>query len=204
MKEEEVFNIFQNYQAILKGHFILTSGHHSEMYVQCAKIMSHANVAAQLCKELANKVKEQFGENAFDVIVSPAMGGVLVGFEVSKHFDIPNYFCERVNGKLELRRNFKVNPNDRVLIIEDVISTGKSSLETFEVVEALGGNIIAEACLVNRSAEKKLADKPIVSLLNLYIPTYDKDSLPEHLKDIPVLKPGSRFINNPIREVVDA
>jgi orotate phosphoribosyltransferase len=155
--------------------------------------------AEKLCNSLAKKIKEKLGENFADIVVAPAMGGVVVGYELARQLNLPTIFCERVNGIFELRRGFELPENARVLVVEDVITTGKSSLETFDLVKKLGGKIIAEACLVDRSGDKNLEQKmavPIVSLMTIEVQTFDENNIPESLKSIPAVKPGSRFIKS--------
>lgn len=184
-----------NCGAIMQGHFILSSGLHSEFYVQCASLFQDPNLAARLCSDLANKIRLKIGSKKIDYVVSPAMGGVLVGYEVAKQLGCKNIFCERVSGEFELRRGFHLEKTDNVLVVEDVITTGKSSLETYDCIKSTGANIIAEACIIDRRKEKDLLDgKEIISLVELDIETYNEESLPRHLKDIPAVKPGSRFI----------
>lgn len=183
--------------AILKGHFILSSGLHSDTYLQCAKVLMDPKRSERLCKILAEKITEKFGKDFVDIVVSPAMGGVVVGYELARQLDLDSIFCERVAGKFELRRGFEIKKNARVLIVEDVITTGKSSLETFEIVRNHGGIIVAESCLIDRSGDKNLESKlgvPVVSLLQLDIRTFDESEVPEDLKSIPAIKPGSRAI----------
>ena len=199
LKEQEVLQEFINAKAILKGHFILSSGLHSDTYMQCARVLMEPKRAEKLCNSLAKKVKEKLGENFADIVVAPAMGGVVVGYELARQLNLPTIFCERVNGIFELRRGFELPENARVLVVEDVITTGKSSLETFDLVKKLGGKIIAEACLVDRFGDKNLEQKmavPIISLMQIEVQTFDENNIPESLKNIPAIKPGSRFIKS--------
>lgn len=198
LKEQEILQEFANAKAILKGHFILSSGLHSDTYMQCARVLMEPKRAEKLCKELAQKVKNRLGENAFDIVVAPAMGGVVVGYELARQLNLPTIFCERVNGVFELRRGFELNENMRVLVVEDVITTGKSSLETYDLIKKFGVKIVAEACLIDRSGDKNLEEKmsvPVVSLAAIEVKTFDENNVPSELKDIPAVKPGSRFIN---------
>jgi orotate phosphoribosyltransferase len=194
---QEILQEFIDSQAILKGHFILSSGLHSDTYMQCARVLMNPNRAEKLCKLLAKKIIQQLGENPADIIVSPAMGGVIIGYELARQLNLPAIFCERVNGKFELRRGFDIKPNSRILVVEDVITTGKSSLETFELVKSFKGNIIGEACLVDRSNDEKLAEKlqtPVFSLLKIAVKTFDENNIPSELSSILAVKPGSRFL----------
>lgn len=198
LKEQEILQEFAAAKAILKGHFILSSGLHSDTYMQCARVLMEPKRAEKLCCELAKKIENKLGKNFADIVVAPAMGGVIVGYEMGRQLGLPTIFCERVNGQFELRRGFELFKNTRVLVVEDVITTGKSSLETFELVKKFGAKVVAEASLVDRSNDKNLEEKmgvPIVSLLTIEVKTFDENNVPEELKNIPAIKPGSRFIN---------
>ena len=197
LKEQEILQEFASAKAILKGHFILSSGVHSDTYMQCARVLMEPKRAEKLCAQLAKKIEEKLGKNFADIVMAPAMGGVIVGYEMGRQLNLPTIFCERVNGQFELRRGFELPENSRVLVIEDVITTGKSSLETFELVKKFGAKIVAEASLVDRSGEEDLQGKmgvPVVSLLRVNVKTFEADNVPEELKDLPAIKPGSRFL----------
>jgi orotate phosphoribosyltransferase len=181
-------------EAILRGHFVLSSGLHSDTYLQCARVMMDGARASRLCAELARRVEEKFGKSAFDLVVSPAMGGVIVGYELARHLNIPSIFCERVEGKFQIRRGFSITPGDKILVVEDVVTTGKSSLETFDCIGEHGGKVVAEASLIDRSSGKAELGVPLVSLLSVSVPTYEAANLPAHLQLMPAVKPGSRFI----------
>ncbi len=189
MDKEEILGYFKKTGAILKGHFKLSSGLHSDTYLQCAKLLSHPDIAEKLCAELAKKIAAKI-----DLVIAPAMGGVVVGYEMARQLGVPGIFCERVDGKFEFRRGFEVPQNAKVLIVEDVVTTAKSSFETVDCIKAAGGNVVAEACLVDRSAGKHGLPFPLYSLIELDVPTYQPDALPEHLKNIEAVKPGSRFL----------
>jgi orotate phosphoribosyltransferase len=196
-KEQEILQEFIESKAILKGHFILSSGLHSDTYMQCARVLMNPQISEKLCFQLAKKIIDKFGENPADLVVSPAMGGVIIGYELARQLKIPAIFCERVNGKFELRRGFEISNQARILIVEDVITTGKSSLETFELVKNLNGKIIGEACLVDRSNDELLAQKlqvEVISLLKINVKTFDENNIPVELQAIPAVKPGSRFL----------
>lgn len=198
MQEKEIYNKLIEAKAILKGHFILSSGLHSDTYIQCAKIMMNSNLGELLCNQLAKKIIDRLGNDFADIVVSPAMGAVIIGYEVGRQLNLPSIFCERVNKIFELRRGFEINKGVRVLIVEDVITTGISSLETYELVRKFGGKIVGEASLINRyngNVEEKLG-VPVISLLNLNVKTFENSNIPEELRDIPAIKPGSRFISN--------
>ncbi len=195
MNHDQVIKEFEAAEAILRGHFILSSGLHSDTYMQCARVLMDAKRAGRLCKALADKIVAKLGANAFDIVVSPAMGGVVVGYEMGRQLDIPAIFCERVDGSFTLRRGFSIPENARILIVEDVITTGKSSLETIDCLKEYGGNVVAEACLIDRSGgETAKLGIPVFSLTTLEIKSYKPDSLPSHLADVPAVKPGSRWI----------
>lgn len=192
MNADEVLKIYRSIDALLEGHFILSSGLHSRMYLQSALVFSNTNVAELLCRSLAIKVKNLIDIEKIDLIVSPAMGGVIVGYELSRHLNKENIFAERQDGIFSIRRGFKIKKGQRVLIVEDIVTTGKSSLECFKCVNDLGGKIIAEAALINRGGDKVDLGVPLITLANLDIPNYDPKNLPEDLKIIPAIKPGSR------------
>ena len=192
ISEDEVLKIYKSIGALLEGHFILSSGLHSRMYLQSALVFSNAKVAESLCKNLADKIKNFIDINLIDLIVSPAMGGVIVGYELSRHLDKTNIFAERKDGVFNIRRGFKINEGSKVLVVEDIVTTGKSSLECFKCIKDLGGEIIAEAALINRGGDSVNLGVPLVTLANLNIPNYEEDNLPVDLIDIPAVKPGSR------------
>ena len=190
LSEQETIEILKKTNSLLEGHFILSSGLRSEKYLQCAKLMMHANLAEKVCSSLAEKIKETNID--FDLVASPAIGGIIVGYQVSRYLNVPNIFVERVNNEFNLRRGFDCS-GKKVLIVEDVITTGKSSLECAKCLENLGAKIAGFACIVDRSSGKSNIDK-IVSQIEFNFPTYSPDQLPDHLKDIEAIKPGSRKI----------
>lgn len=194
MNETEILKEFTDAGAILKGHFILSSGLHSDTYLQCARVLMDARRAERLCAALANKVRQSLSGVTFDLVVSPAMGGVIVGYEMGRQLDVPSIFCERENGVFTFRRGFSIEKGAKVLLVEDVVTTAKSSLETVECVKAAGGEVIAEASLIDRGEGAKNLPFPLISLLKLSVPAYKPEGLPTHLKDVPAVKPGSRFI----------
>ena len=186
-------NILKKTNALLEGHFVLSSGLHSSKYIQCAKLLSFPNLADKICKSLANKIKKKFKK--IDLILAPAMGGVIIGYEIGKLLKKETIFCERVNGKFTLRRGFKINKGAKVLIIEDVITTGKSSMECVKLIKKSKATLVGFASIIDRSQKKTLKiKKKIVSHLRVDVPTYKKNQLPKELKLIPITKPGSRFI----------
>jgi len=181
--------------AILKGHFLLSSGKHSDTYIQCAKIFEHPEVAKQVCKDLARVISTTFLEE-YNVVVSPAMGGVIVGYETSKYLGVRNIFVERVNEKFELRRGFELSKKDKVIIIEDVITTGKSTLEAIEVVKSFGAEIVGCGSIINRMKQEEMEIFPyaITYLYKIDAEAYNPKNIPEHLRKIDAIKPGSRKI----------
>ncbi len=187
---EESLKILKETNALIEGHFILSSGLHSPKYVQCAQLMSKPNQAAKICESLASKIKSEFRD--FDLILSPAMGGIIVGYELGKILKKKNIFSERVNGEFKLRRGFKINKGEKVLIVEDVITTGKSSLECSKLVNEKKANIVGYACIIDRSNNKSGIKDKIVSQVKLNIPTFNEDDLPKELLEINPIKPGSR------------
>ncbi len=186
-------NILKKTNALLEGHFILSSGLHSSKYIQCAKLLSYPNLADKICKSLANKIKKKFKK--IDLILAPAMGGVIIGYEIGKLLKKETIFCERVNGKFTLRRGFNIKKGARVLIIEDVITTGKSSLECVKLIKKSKAKLIGFASIIDRSTKQSLKIKTgIISHLKIDVPTYKENKLPPELKFIPISTPGSRFI----------
>ena len=190
LTEDQTIEILKKTNSLLEGHFILSSGLRSERYLQCAQLMMHADLAERVCESLAEKIKSE--KVNFDLIASPAIGGILVGYQVSKFLNVPNIFVERVDNVFSLRRGFDCS-NKKILILEDVITTGKSSMECAKCLENLGANIVGYACIVDRSGGKSEINN-IISQISFNIPTYSKDNLPDHLKSIEAIKPGSRKI----------
>ena len=187
---KDSLKILKESNALLEGHFVLSSGLHSSQYVQCAQLLSKPFKSAEFCKSLSEKIYKTF--NQIDLVLAPAMGGVVIGYEIGRLLNKETIFSERVNGKFELRRDFFINKNSKVLIVEDVITTGKSSLECSELVTKANAEVIGYACLIDRSNNNSKLDKKIVSQIELNIPTYSEKNLPESLKSILIQKPGSR------------
>ena len=187
---EESLKILKETNALMEGHFILSSGLHSPKYVQCAQLMSRPNQARQICNSLASKISKEIDD--FDLILSPAMGGIIVGYEIGKILNKQSIFSERVNGEFILRRDFQINSGNKVLIVEDVITTGKSSIECSKLVNLNKAKIVGYACIIDRSNGKSAIKEKIISQLKLNIPTYNKDNLPKELSSIEPIKPGSR------------
>ena len=183
--------VLKKTNALLEGHFVLSSGLHSGQYVQCAKLLSYPKLSEKFVKSLAFKIKKKIKK--IDIILSPAMGGIIIGYEIGKLLGKETIFCERLNKKFTLRRGFSIKKNSKVLIVEDVITTGKSSLECVELIKKFNANLVGFACLIDRTSKKKIKHR-IISQVKLKIPTYTKKNLPSYIKDIPVTKPGSRFL----------
>ena len=192
MKDEDILNYFKKSGALLEGHFILSSGFHSAMYLQCAKIFMDPKKSEYLCEILANKIKENINLDKIDIVLSPAIGGIIIGYVISKKINKKSIFLQRVEGTFTLRRGFKFSPGTRVLIIEDVITTGKSSNECISYVEYHGGKVIGIACLVDRTSNVTFSKLGIISLLRLSIPIYSPNEIPDKLLEIKPIKPGSR------------
>ena len=188
LTEEETIEILKKTNSLLEGHFILSSGLRSEKYLQCAQLMMYPDLAEKVCKSLAEKINKSNTE--FDLVASPAIGGLLVGYQVSKFLNVPNIFVERVNNVFNLRRGFECK-NKKVIIVEDVVTTGKSSLECSKCLQDLGAKISGYACIVDRSGGNSQIDE-IISQINFNIPVFSEDELPENLKKIKAVKPGSR------------
>ena len=187
---KESLKILKEANALIEGHFILSSGLHSPQYVQCAQLMSKPYKAKQMCKSLSDKINSEFKK--FDIILSPAMGGIVIGYEIGRLLNKETIFSERVNGEFKLRRDFIIRKNDKVLIVEDVITTGKSSLECSKLVELASATLVGYACIIDRSKDHTVLKEKIVSQIKLDIPTYNKDNIPKSLSSIEPIKPGSR------------
>ena len=189
----ESLKILKETEALLEGHFILSSGLHSKQYIQCAKLLSHPKKAEAICFSLCEKIKKKF--NKIDIILSPALGGVVVGYEIGRQLKIETIFAERVEGKLVLRRDFKVKQNSYVLIVEDVITTGKSALECSNIVKMSKANLVGYACIIDRSNKNISIKNTIVSQMQFNIETFSEDKIPEDLRKIHPVKPGSRNLS---------
>lgn len=192
MTPEQVLTHFRETNALLEGHFLLSSGLHSNRYLQCAKVLMHPYRAGALCKALAQKVTDALGENAVDCVVSPAMGGVVVGYEMARQLGVPGMFTERVEGVFEFRRGFEIEPGARVIMSEDIVTTGKSSKECIDVINKAGGKVVGATCLIDRSNGTADVGVPLFSLMQMEVQTFDADNIPPELQDIPAVKPGSR------------
>ena len=193
LSHKKSLSILKKTNALLEGHFVLSSGLHSPKYIQCAKLLSYPHLAKKICESLAKKIKKNFKK--IDLILAPAMGGVIIGYEIGRLLKKETIFCERVDGKFKLRRGFNIKKNSRVLIIEDVITTGKSSLECVKLIKRSKAKHLGFASIINRSSKKSLKIKSkIISHLKIEVPTYKKNELPNELRNIKITKPGSRFL----------
>ncbi|MCL2797745.1 MAG: orotate phosphoribosyltransferase [Firmicutes bacterium] len=191
MTNNEILDIFNATGGVLKGHFRLTSGRHADTYMQCAKLFTDAACSEKLCSALAEKLSG-YGAN---IVVSPAVGGILMGYEVSRHLDVPNIFAERENGKFALRRGFVLPEDCRALVVEDVVTTGGSVKEVMELIALSGGKTAAVGSIVDRSAGKVNFGVPFESLLSVEIASFEPDNCPICAEGkIPLYKPGSRAL----------
>ena len=193
LSHKKSLNILKKTSALLDGHFVLSSGLHSSRYIQCAKLLSYPHLAQNICVSLSKKIKRNYKN--IDLILSPAMGGIIIGYEIGKLLKKETIFCERVEGSFKLRRGFNIKRKSRVLIIEDVITTGKSSLECVKLIKKAGAKLLGFSCIIDRSNKKTLKIKQkIISHMKIKIPTFKKNKLPKSLKSIPISKPGSRHV----------
>jgi len=193
LSHKKSLNILRKTNALLEGHFVLSSGLHSSKYIQCAKLLSFPSLANEICKSLSLKIKKNFKK--IDLILAPAMGGIIIGYEIGKLLKKETIFCERVNSKFALRRGFKIKKRSKVLIIEDVITTGKSSMECVKLIKKSKAKLIGFASIIDRSNKKSLKiKKKIISQIKIDVPTYKKNELPKSLSKITITTPGSRFI----------
>jgi orotate phosphoribosyltransferase len=191
MTEDEVIAEFRAADALLEGHFILSSGLRSPRYLQCARVLMNPARAAKLTNALAARIPDEI-KARLDAVVSPAMGGVIAGHEMGRALGLDAMFVERPTGTFELRRGFALTPGAKVLMMEDVVTTGLSSREAIKAIEAAGGEVIAAASLVDRSNGKVDLGVPFFPLIRLDVPSYEADALPPELAAIPAIKPGSR------------
>ena len=191
MTDDEVLAEFRAADALLEGHFILSSGLRSPRYLQCARLLMDPARAERIAQALAERIPEEIRRN-IDIVVSPAMGGVIIGHEMGRALARPAIFVERPQGTFELRRGFRIDPGARVLMVEDVVTTGLSSREAIKAIEEAGGKVIAAASIVDRSGGEVDLGVPYTSLIRIDVPTYEADALPPELQAIPAIKPGSR------------
>lgn len=189
---DKTIELLKKSDALLEGHFLLSSGKHSDRYIQCAKLIQHPEYCEEVSKIIAEKLKE--ADIEVDLCVGPAMGGVIISYELAKAIGTNAIFTERVDNDMTLRRGFEIPEGAKVIIVEDVITTGKSSFETVEVIRSYGADVVALTSIVNRSNKDEINGLPIISATKIDVNTYDADDLPDHLKDTPAVKPGSRKI----------
>jgi orotate phosphoribosyltransferase len=190
MTDEEVLKEFRDADALLEGHFILSSGLRSSRYLQCARVLMDPARAERIARALADKLPDQL-RREIDLVVSPAMGGVIIGHEMGRALGKPAIFVERPQGTFELRRGFRIEPGQKVLLVEDVVTTGLSSREAIAAVERAGGRVIGAASIVDRSGGNADLGVPYTSLIRIDVPTYPPDEVPPELAAIPAVKPGS-------------
>ena len=190
MNTDDVLEEFRGAGALREGHFILASGRHSAMFLQKNLVFQYADRTERLCKALAAKIEARFGKP--DVIVSPAVGAIIPGYETARWLGVPSMFVEREDGGFKLRRAFRIEPGARVVVIEDVITTGGSFREAVEPIEAAGGVILGCACIVDRSGGKADVGWPLVALATLDVPSYAPDEIPPELAALPAEEPGSK------------
>jgi len=190
---KESLKILKETNALLEGHFVLSSGLHSDQYVQCAKLLSHPKKAELICSSLCEKIKKKF--NKIDIILSPAIGGIVIGYEVGRQLNIETIFAERQEGKLVLRRGFIIPKKSNVLVVEDVITTGKSALECVNLIKEHKSNFIGFSCIIDRSDKNSLIKEEIISQVKLKFDIFKSSDIPEKLKNIKAIKPGSRNLS---------
>lgn len=194
MDQEQVLDEFRAAGALLEGHFRLSSGLHSPVYLQCARVLMDPARAGRLCAAFADKLRATGVE--IDLVVSPAMGGVIVGYEVARQLGVPGIFTERVEGEFALRRGFEIPEGAKILMMEDIITTGLSSRECIKTINDWGGNVVAAGCLINRSGGRAEVGAPVTALATIDAPTYKPEELPDALKAVPAIKPGSRGLKS--------
>lgn len=189
---DKTLDLLKKSNALLEGHFILSSGKHSNRYIQCAKLIENPEYCEEVSKIISEKIKDQGLK--VDLCVGPAMGGVIISYELARALGVHAIFTEREDGKMTLRRGFEIEEGMNVIIVEDVITTGKSSFETVDVIKSYGANVLALTSLVNRSNKDEINGLPIISATKINVETWDEDDLPEDIKKIPAIKPGSRSL----------
>jgi orotate phosphoribosyltransferase len=193
MEQEKVLKEFEKAGALLRGHFILSSGLHSPVFLQKALVFMNPARTAKLCKALAAKITEEV-KGPIDAIVSPAVGGIIPGYETARHMKVPAMYVERENGEFSLRRGFHLEKGMRVVMVEDIVTTGLSSRECIEAIKQTGAKVVAAACLIDRSGGKAKVGTKLISLARIAIPAYPADKLPKELQALPAVKPGSRHL----------
>ncbi|CAJ1404538.1 unnamed protein product [Effrenium voratum] len=193
MNRDEVLSLFREAGAILEGHFILTSGLRSPVFLQKARVFMYPDKTEKLCKAMADKIRDA-GLDDVDYIISPALGGLIPGYETARHLDVPAMWVEREDGEFRLRR-FDLPKGARVIVVEDIVTTGLSSRETVTSLKALGAEVLGVACLIDRSGGEADASVPIIALAEYKVPAYEPDNLPPELAALPAIKPGSRGLS---------
>ncbi len=194
MNSSEALKEFEEAGALQKGHFVLSSGLHSDTYLNKSIVSMYPDRTERLCRALAKKTKSAVG-GQIDFVISPAMGAIIYGYETARHMGAPFMFLERVDGEFQLRRGFQMSAGARVVVVEDIVSTGLSAREAISAVRKAGGEVLALACLVDRSAGAVDVGAPIIPLAALKVDAWPADALPEHLKNTPAVKPGSRGVS---------
>jgi orotate phosphoribosyltransferase len=190
LNKNEVLDIFRRSNALLEGHFRLTSGRHSDRYMQCAQVLQYPNYTAQLCGDIV----EVFRDKQVDVVIGPAMGGIIVAFEVGRQLGVRTIFTERENGAMSLRRNFSIVPGEKVLVVEDVVTTGGSVQEVIKVVREKGGQLVGVGVLVDRSNGQVDFGIPVKAVLQMEVVSWEPENCPLCQQGVPVVKPGSRQV----------
>jgi orotate phosphoribosyltransferase len=190
MNTQDVLDEFRASGALREGHFVLSSGLHSPVFLQKNLVFAQPDRCERLCKALAEKIVATVGKP--DVAISPAVGGIIPGYETARHLGVQSFYVEREGGAFKLRRGFHVEPGAKVVMVEDIVTTGLSSRECIEAIRAAGGDVIAAACIVDRSGGKADVGVPMVALASLEVPAYEADKLPPELAAIPIEDPGSR------------
>ena len=191
MTPDQVLDEFRDAEALLEGHFILSSGLHSRTYLQCARVLMDTRRAARLAEALAAKITDNAG-GAIDCVVAPAMGGLIIGHEVARALNVDSMFLERVDGEFTLRRGFHLSENANVVMIEDIVTTGLSSREAIAAIGAHGGHVVSAGCLIDRSGGTADIGVTLASLASISVETFSVDNVPADLADVPAIKPGSR------------
>ncbi|MGB1108401.1 MAG: orotate phosphoribosyltransferase [Parvibaculales bacterium] len=191
MTPDQVLDEFRDAEALLEGHFILSSGLHSRTYLQCARVLMDTRRASRLAEALAAKITDNAG-GAIDCVVAPAMGGLIIGHEVARALNVDSMFLERVDGEFTLRRGFHLSENANVVMIEDIVTTGLSSREAIAAIGAHGGHVVSAGCLIDRSGGTADIGVTLASLASISVETFSADNVPADLADVPAIKPGSR------------
>ncbi|MDB5453216.1 MAG: Orotate phosphoribosyltransferase [Caulobacteraceae bacterium] len=193
METEDVLDEFRAAGALREGHFVLSSGLHSPIFLQKNLVFMHADRCERLCKALARLIESRIGK--IDAVISPAVGGIIPGYETARHLGVRSLYVEREGGAFKLRRGFFVEPGERIVMVEDIVTTGLSSRECIAAIREAGGDVVAAACIVDRSGGKADVGVPLIALASLEVPAYPADALPPELAAIPTTDPGSRRLS---------